>query len=88
MRRRLSFLDQQASEPSWSLPFISTVTGRLETRVDADYFVQNLRKPVLFRKVGGGAGGGRMLDVVGASCVIDFMTTMRLLLMVVIVVCL
>lgn len=48
MQQRLSFLDQR--QPAWSLPFVSSVTARVETRVDARYFCDNVRKPVLFKQ--------------------------------------
>lgn len=44
---------REVAEIDWSvptLPFISTVTGRPETRFDIDYGWLNLRKPVMFQK--------------------------------------
>jgi len=49
IKKRLSFLDQRG-ETGWSLPYISTVTGKVETEVDADYWCKNVRYPVLFQK--------------------------------------
>jgi acyl transferase domain-containing protein len=39
-----------AALTAWSLPFISTVTGRVVTRVDAQYWCDNVRQPVLFHR--------------------------------------
>ncbi len=43
---------REVAQIDWSvprLPFISTVTGNLETRFDTDYGWLNLRRPVMFR---------------------------------------
>lgn len=37
MKARLSFLDARGPT-GWSLPFVSTVTGKVETQVDAEYW--------------------------------------------------
>jgi acyl transferase domain-containing protein len=57
LRRRLAFLDSGIAEtkedPSLHaarIPFVSTVTGRVETRLDADYWCENVRRPVLFQR--------------------------------------
>lgn len=49
IKKRLSFLDKRG-ETGWSLPFISTVTGKVETDVDTEYWCKNVRYPVLFQK--------------------------------------
>jgi hypothetical protein len=33
-----------------SIPFVSTVTGRVETSLDADYWCRNVRQPVLLQQ--------------------------------------
>lgn len=45
-RREMASIDWLAP----SLPFISTVTGKLESRFDTDYGWLNLRRPVMFQK--------------------------------------
>ena len=37
MTQRLAFLDVRGPT-GWSLPFVSTVTGKVETKVDAEYW--------------------------------------------------
>jgi acyl transferase domain-containing protein len=49
MKARLGFLDARGPT-GWSLPFVSTVTGKVETGVDAEYWIKNVRYPVLFQK--------------------------------------
>jgi acyl transferase domain-containing protein len=57
MRARLSFLDQRGPT-GWSLPFVSTVTGKVETQVDAEYWCVCLA----FEWVFGGEGHVRDCD--------------------------
>ena len=49
IKKRLSFLDKRG-HTGWSLPYISTVTGKVEADVDAEYWCKNVRCPVLFQK--------------------------------------
>jgi acyl transferase domain-containing protein len=52
-----------------SIPFVSTVTGRVESSLDADYWCQNVRRPVLFQPAieafyhGAAAGPDMFLEV-------------------------
>ena len=48
MKARLAFLDKRPK--SWGLPYISAVTGKLESNLDSSYWVENVRRPVLFQK--------------------------------------
>lgn len=62
MRRRLAFLQQGSGggedTAAWSLPFVSTVTGRMATTVPAEYWCDNVRQPVLFHKAVESVWGG------------------------------
>ena len=48
MKARLAFLDKRPK--TWGLPYISAVTGKLESNLDSSYWVENVRRPVLFQK--------------------------------------
>lgn len=48
IRKRLAFLKKQPH--TWALPFISSVTGKVESSVGPDYWCDNVREPVLFQK--------------------------------------
>jgi acyl transferase domain-containing protein len=48
MRQRLSFLNKRPK--TWGLPFVSSVTGKVETQLDANYWCENVRRAVLFQK--------------------------------------
>jgi acyl transferase domain-containing protein/NADPH:quinone reductase-like Zn-dependent oxidoreductase/thioester reductase-like protein/acyl carrier protein len=48
MKVRLAFLDKHPK--TWGLPYVSAVTGKLESKLDSDYWVDNVRRPVLFQK--------------------------------------
>jgi malonyl CoA-acyl carrier protein transacylase len=48
MRKRLAFLDARSTS-SWSVPLVSTVTGKVVTATPAQYWADNVRRPVLFQ---------------------------------------
>jgi acyl transferase domain-containing protein/NADPH:quinone reductase-like Zn-dependent oxidoreductase/thioester reductase-like protein/acyl carrier protein len=48
MKARLAFLDKRPK--TWGLPYVSAVTGKLESKLDSNYWVDNVRRPVLFQK--------------------------------------
>lgn len=48
MRQRLAFLNKRPKV--WGLPYVSTVSGKVETSVDADYWARNVRCAVNFKK--------------------------------------
>lgn len=41
---------KEGAVSAWSLPFISTVTGRVVTAVTPEYWCDNVRQPVLFQR--------------------------------------